>query len=50
MNLLQSFLLILYLFVKTKYYLQAHLDYCACKMVVKRMKDCLGDNHLVTVL
>ena len=42
-NLLQSFLVILY-----KYYLQEYLDNCAYKIIDKRMIDYLGGNTFET--
>ena len=43
-NVLQSFLLIFYLFVRKKYYLQAYLDNFAHKIVNIQMVDQFGHN------
>ena len=46
-NLLQSFLLILYLY-ENKYYLQGCLYNCGYKIINKRMIDFLGENPFET--
>ena len=40
----KSFLLILYLYMKKKNYLQVYLDNCAYKIANKRMTDYLNEN------
>ena len=45
-NLLLSFLLILYLYTTNKYSFQVYLDNCTNKIVNKQMKDYLYENLL----
>ena len=43
-NVLQSFLLTLYLYTKNKYYLQVYLDNCSYQIGNKQMTDYLDEN------